>query len=220
MNIRHIIITFLCFLLTGCLLYPVVSDIEFKARNHMEQAAANERSSDFQAAIKEYAIVSGMYPDTRYYKTAVWKSAVLNFHPDNPKIDYTAAHDWLQTYLSLPLSSEEKETAVLYAALIRKIEQNTDEKNKLLTLIEQQKRDKESLSQALKHSRKKAAQARNKLEKLSAYETELSILKDKLEKMKETELSVLKDKLKKMKEIDIQMHKTRKKSSAKSLESD
>ncbi|MCD4676535.1 MAG: hypothetical protein K8S18_11160 [Desulfobacula sp.] len=204
MSIRHIIII-LCFFLTGCFPHYLVSDVEFNARNHMELAAAKENSSNFQEAIQEYAIISEKYPDTSYYKTAVWRAALLNLHPNNPEINYKAAQDWLQIYLKLPLSPEEKEIAVLYNALILQINVTLDEKNKLLTNTKRQNKNMAILTQKLKQAQIKAAKARGELKKLSSYEAELSILKDKL---------------KKMKEIDVQLHKTRKGSNNKSFESD
>jgi len=202
MSMRPIIITLFCFLLTGCFSRYLVSDHEFEAQNHMELAAAKESSSNFQAAIKEYSIISEKYPDTRYYKTAVWRVALLNLHPNNPKMDYLDAQNWLKIYLKLPLSPEEKEIAVLYVAIIRQTNQILDEKKALLKIIEQQKKDKATLTELLKQARTKATQTKGKLKKLSTYEAEFLVL--------EKELSILRDKLQQMKEIDVQMHKTRK----------
>lgn len=195
MNIRHIIITLVCFLQAGCISPQLFSDGELKARNQMQLAETMESTSNFEAAIEAYSIISNTYPGTRYYKPAVWRAAVLNVHPDNPEIDYAAAQEWLQLYLKLHLSPKEKEMAVLYAALIRQINQNSDEKNKLLTKIEQQEKDKATLTQKLKQSQTEAAKLRGNLKKLNVYKTELSVLRDKL---------------KKMKDIDVQMHNTRK----------
>jgi len=192
MSIRHIIIIILCFMQTSCLSIYLVSDIELKAHSHMELAAAKENSSNFQEAIREYSIISRKYPGTSCYKPAVWKAALLNFHPDNPEIDYMAALDWLEIYSNLPLSTEEEEITVLYTALIMQINLTMAEKEKFAALIEQQSRNIATLNKKLKQVKISASQARDELKKLSDYETELSILREKLQKMKE---------------IDVQMHK-------------
>jgi hypothetical protein len=205
MNIRNIIITTLCFLLTGCFSHFLTSEVEIKARTHMELAVEKERLSDFPAALKEVAIIYEKYPDTRFYKTAVWKAVLLNLHPNNSKIDYAAAQDWLQIYLKLPLSLNETEIAVLYEALIYQINQSLDKKNTLFAIIDQQSKNMAILRQDLKQTQTNEAQARAELKKLSAYEAELSILRDKL---------------KKIKEIDVQMHKTKKNTNGKALKSE
>ena len=84
----------------------------------MDRAAALEDSSEYHQAAQEYSIVAERYPSTSYYKTAVWKAALLSIHPANSEIDYSAALYWLQVYLGLPLSPEEKDSAALYVAMI------------------------------------------------------------------------------------------------------
>jgi uncharacterized protein YdiU (UPF0061 family) len=196
MNIRHIIITLVCFLLTGCISPSLFSDGELEARNHMAMAAEKEKSSTFQAAIKTYTEISETYPGTSVYKPAVWRAAILNLHPDNPDINTTSAQEWLHLYLKLPLSSAEKEMADVCLGFIQQTNTDRDERDKLLSLIEQQKKDRENLIQKLKHSRAELEQARRQLKKLRSYEKELSILKDKLEKMKAIDVQIHNNKIK------------------------
>jgi len=205
MNIRHIVITSVCFILTGCISNYPASDHDHQAQKHMELAVAKENSLNFQEAIKEYAAISRNYPDPYYYKPAIFKAALLNLHPNNPEIDYAAAQDWLHIYLKLPLSSGEEEIAVLFNALILQIRSALDEKNKALTQIKHQNREMALLTKKLNQSQKDAATAKEILKKLNKYEAELSILKNKSQQMKE---------------IDIQMYKTRKTSNDIFLETD
>ncbi|MBW2573544.1 MAG: SPOR domain-containing protein [Deltaproteobacteria bacterium] len=121
MKWHHIIVVILCFLVAGCFSQFRNSRSELQARNHMDRAAALEDSSEYYQAAKEYSIVAEHYPSTHYYKTAVWKAALLNIHPASSEIDYNAALHWLKVYLGLPLSSEEKDSAELYVAMLEHI---------------------------------------------------------------------------------------------------
>jgi hypothetical protein len=205
MNIRFWVITSVLFIVTGCITNFPVSDRSRQARRHMELAAAKETSFNFQEAIKEYNAISRNYPDTPYYKPAIFKAALLNLHPDNPDIDYAAAQDRLHIYLNLPLSSEEEEIATVLDAIILQSRSTLEERNQVLTKIKQQNREMALLTEKLNQSQKDAAAANEIRKKLSQYEAELSILKSKSRKMKE---------------IDIQLHKTRKTGNDQSLETD
>lgn len=192
---RYIIITILSFLLTGCVSSIIKSNVENSAQIHMARATSKEKSLNYQEAIKEYAAISKRYVNTSFQKKAVLKAARLNIHPKNPKIDYMAALDWLQFYSSLRLTPDEEENASILAVLIRQINLIQDEKSKLASQIKKQEKKKSTL-----------------LKKNTTYEAELVSLKKKL--------SILKEKLQKIKEVDVQMHKTRKSNTASPLESE
>jgi len=87
----------------------------------MDRAVALETSLAYHQAALEYAIIAEHYPSTSYYQAAVWKAALLNIHPANPEADQSAALHWLQVYLGLPLSPEQKECAQLHVALLERI---------------------------------------------------------------------------------------------------
>jgi len=192
---RCIIITILSFLLTGCVSSVTSPNVETGGQAHMALAESKEKSLNYQDAIKEYAAISKTYANTPSQKKPVLKTAQLNIHPNNPKIDYMAALTWLQLYSSLLLTPEEKENALILAVLIRQINMIQKEKGKLTSQIKKQKKD-------------KAAH----LKKLTAYEAEQASLEKKIR--------FLEEKLQKIKEIDVRMHKTRKTSTASHLESE
>ena len=194
MENRNVTFIILCFFLAGCVSQFRDSKLDSEARSHMERAAALEDSSAYHQAAREYAIVAGRYPSTSYYKSAVWKAAVLNIHPANSKIDTSSARFWLNVYLGLPLSSEEKENATLYVAMIERIiglqsqvSSLVSERDNLLDVTRKQSGDIVTVTQR-----------RGELE---------------------AELAKVRDELKKMKEVDVRMQRSRDKSnSSNSLE--
>ena len=184
MKIRNIIIIILCLLMSSCLSQIQGSESESKARDYMERAAALEKAEAYHQAAQEYAMVAEHYPSTSYHKLAVWKAALLNIHPANPKINYGAALGWLQAYLKLPLSSAEKETATLYVSMVERVDDlqaelssMVEEKNRLLEITKKQSSDIES-----------DTKRREELE---------------------TELAHAWDELNKMKAVDVRMHRSR-----------
>jgi len=184
MKIRNIIIIILCLLMSSCLSQIQSSESESKARDYMERAAALEKAGAYHQAAQEYAMVAEHYPSTSYHKLAVWKAALLNIHPANPKINYAAALGWLQAYLKLPLSSAEKETATLYVSMVERVDDlqaelssMVEEKNRLLEITKKQSSDIES-----------DTKRRNELE---------------------AELAHAWDELNKMKAVDVRMHRSR-----------
>ncbi len=196
----RLIILLSCFLITGCASNYLNLDVEFEARRHLDVelearrhmvlAESIEDLSQFQDAIKEYTLICNKYPDTSYYKPAVWKLFLLNINPNNPDNDFLSTLKWLQIYSNLHLSKVEKETARIFTILIQQAILIQEEKEKLVLEIEQHKNKITSLTKKLSQTRTKALK----------YKTQLSILKKKLA---DTE-----DKLQKLKDIDMQMHKT------------
>jgi len=194
MRFLSIISILLPILLTGCFSKHPVS-IEYQPpKNHLDLAREKEEALNFQEAISEYTHITQNHPEAPYYKTAVFRAALLHIHPENPKTNYKAAQDWLQHYLKLSLSPGEKETATVLAFLTSQIIQDQDGIQKLSSIIEQQKNNLTVSTRKLNAAKKKAAKTKDILSKLKSYEEQLSILENKLQKMKD---------------IDIQMHKTR-----------
>lgn len=178
------IVVILCFLVAGCFSQFRNSRSELQARNHMDRAAALEDSSEYHQAAKEYSIVAERYPSTHYYKTAVWKAALLNIHPSSPEIDFNAALYWLQVYLGLPLSSEEKDRAELYVAMLEHI-------NDLESILSAFVAEKEKLQVVTQKQSNDIVAATQRLSQLEA------------------DLTHAQAELKKMKEVDVRMHRSR-----------
>ncbi len=147
MRTRLIIILIVSFLFNGCLPLFLYNDAENTARKHMKQAIAHENNSQFNAAVKEYAIVTKKYPQTSYYKKAIYRSAFANIDSQTP--NYDAALALIQTSLSLSLTHREKRAIERYETLlthiIGQIKDSNDQKNELEEYKEQIKGLKEKL---------------------------------------------------------------------------
>jgi len=196
MERRNVIVIILCFLLAGCVSQLRGFKLESQARSYMERAAALEESSSYHQAAQEYAIVAERYPSTSYYKRAVWRAALLNIHPDNSKIDCSAALFWLKVYLGLSLSSEEKEEAALYVAMLEhvnglqaKLSSYVAEKKKLLAVNRKQCRDILTGTQRLKKLEAELAQARDELKKMKEVDVRMQRIRDKINSSKSQELA-------------------------------
>ncbi len=207
MNFRFIIVL-AWFLTFGCVSPYQMFDAELKARHHMAVAESKQDSSHIVDAIKEYTLIYEKYGDTSYLKPAVWKLALLNIHPHNPDINYKSAHNWLQIYSNLHLSSGEKEIALILALSIQQTHLIQNEKEKLVSHIKQQKNKIAILTAKLEQAKSNTSETKNKL---NACEAQLKILKKNF--------ATLNNKLQKLKEIDVQMHKIRKKNSVPPLKS-
>ena len=180
MKIRNTIIIILCLLMTSCVSRIKVLESESKAQDYMDHAATLENEGAYHQAAQEYAMVAEHYPSTSYHKLAVWKAALLNIHPANPKINYAAALNWLQVYLKLPLSNAEKETAALYVSMVERINDlqaerssMVEEKNKLLEITQKQSMDIESDTERRKELEAELAHAWDELQKLKAVDVKM-----------------------------------------------
>jgi cell division septation protein DedD len=184
MKIRNMFPIMLCFFMAGCVSVIQGSKSESDAHDFMIRAAAYENAKAYPQALQEYTEVAKRYPSSSYYKRAVWKMATLNIHPDNPKINDTAARDWLQVYLRLRLSPKEKEAAFACLSLLKRIDNLKAE----LTDIKTQKDRIASVAQKQSKEMEAGAQRVKELE---------------------TELAHSWDELQKMKAVDVQMHQSR-----------
>jgi cell division septation protein DedD len=185
MKIRNIIIIILCLFMSSCLSQIQGSNSELKARESMERAAALEKAEAYHQAAQEYAMVAEHYPSTSYHKLAVWKAALLNIHPANPKINYAAALNWLQVYLKLPLSTAEKETATLYVSMVERI---NDLQAKLSSMVEEKDR-------LLKITQKQSMNIESDTERRKELEAELAHAWDELQKMKAVDVKMHRSKV-------------------------
>jgi len=178
MENRNVIVIILCFFLAGCVSQFHDSKFESQARSHMERGAAMENSSAYHQAAREYAIVAERYPTTSCYKAAVWKAAMLNIHPANSNYDTIAARFWLNVYLGMPLTPEEKENATLYVAMIERI---NGLQSQLFSLVSE--RDK-----LLDVTRKQSGDIVTGTQRIGGLEAELGKARDELKKMKEVDV--------------------------------
>lgn len=170
----------LCLFMTGCVSQIRGINSKLEARNLMIHAAALEDSSAYHQAAKEYAMVAERYPFSSYYKLAVWKAALLNIHPENPKINYSAARRWIQVYLRLSLSPEEKETATVCGAMIERIHDVESElsalgkkKAKLMAVTRKQSKNIKAVTQQLKKVESELASTQDELKKMKAVDVRM-----------------------------------------------
>ena len=186
MECRKVIVIILCFLFAGCM--PQIHGLKLinQARSHMERAAALEDSASYHQAAQEYAIVAERYPSTSYYKRAVHKTALLNIHPNNPKVDYGAALFWFKVYLGLSLSSKEKEETELYLAMLEhvnglqaELSSYVAEKDKLLELSQKQSSEIVTGTRRLMELEAELAQAQDELKKMKEVDVWMQRSKDK-----------------------------------------
>jgi len=180
MKIRNIIIIILCLLMTGCASRIQGLESESKARDYMDRATALENEEAYHQAAQVYAMVAEHYPSTSYHKLAVWKAALLNIHPSNPEINYAAALSWLQVYLKLPLSPEEKEAATFYVSMVERINDlqaehssMVEEKDRLLEITRKQSSDIESDTKRRKELEAELAHAWDELNKMKAVDVRM-----------------------------------------------
>lgn len=170
--------------MAGCVSELQGSKSESEARNFMVRAATYEKANAYPQALQDYTEVTKRYSSTSYYKRAVWKLAILNIYPENPEISDTAARDWLQVYLRLHLSNQEKEAATACLSLLEKIHNLKADLSDINT-----QKDKIA-SDAQKQSKEMEADA----QRVKELETELAHSWDELQKMKA---------------VDVQMHQSR-----------
>jgi cell division septation protein DedD len=178
MENRNLIVIILCFFLADCATQFRETKLDSQARSHMERAAALEDSSAYHQAAREYAIVAGRYSSTGYYKGAVRKAALLNIHPANSKMDTSAARFWLDVYLGLQLTPEEKENATLYISMIERI-------NGLQSQLSSLVSEKDNL---LDVTRKQSGDIVTGTQRVGELEAELAKVRDELRKMKEVDV--------------------------------
>lgn len=180
MKIRILLIFMLCLFMIACSSKFHSLNSESEAQTRMDHAAELVASAAYQQAAQEYAMVAERYPSTSYYKLAVWKAGLLNIHPANPETNYSAALYWLQIYLGLPLSPDEKEVATVYVSVIEHINEIQSElseleieKSELLEVTRKQSSENEAALQRQKDLEKELASARDELTKMKAVDVRM-----------------------------------------------
>ena len=206
--IKFIIILFL----GGCAgLYKDYEDF-WTAKRHMNRALAMENSGQIHEAMLEYIFVARNFPASGFYKTAIFKAAMLSGRLDNPERDLYTSLYWLNQYLKLPLSDQEQESAQFMATLIEQNKQYQDRivqlqidlKNQK-TVISQYNREINSLE---KLSKNRNQQIRQLQKKIDFYEEQIKEHDKKIRQL-EAEIYKTRDELKRLKEIDVRVHRRR-----------
>ncbi len=169
------------FFLAGCAT-PSPASLHFNnnrtARDLMEKAQALEDAKEYQKAIAEYMSLAEQYPQSAYYQTAIRKVAWLNLQPDYSEADPTVALHWLQVYLTLPISPEERQSEELRVIMLQQA-------NRLKAKLSRYIQEKTDLQTTTKDQSTELSRARRRVEKL---ESKLAQARIQLEEMKEVDL--------------------------------
>lgn len=100
--------------LHGCSTSRELNNTEMQAQRHMAIADTLERGSELRGATLEYQIVAERFPSASVYAKAVRKVALLVSSPENPAASDSASLYWLNRYLPLSQSPEEKQIIQMY----------------------------------------------------------------------------------------------------------
>jgi hypothetical protein len=174
-------------MLAGCATTAVERESEVEARRQLELARTLETASQFREAAHEYSIVAEQFRGTTAYPVAVRKAACLYANPANPGRNDSTALRWLNTYLELPLSSQERENAQLLATLL---ERSRDQEGEIL----RQTAVSDSLTLLLKRQSTLLSSQAKRTQEL---EGELQTTAKELKKLKEVDVRISKDHRKK-----------------------
>jgi len=172
--------------IAGCITTGSIDNVEVEAQRHMAIADTLEQASELKEATLEYTLVAERFPTSGAYMTAVRKAALLFSSPENPAANDSASRFWLNTYLKLTHSPEEKQ-------LIRMYFDMADQVKLLKDSLAHQKVVHESLmTTARKQGNEAAARAR----RIQELEADLKKASDELRKLKEIDLRISKSRVK------------------------
>ncbi len=166
----------------GCTLLPGDREAEGEAHRQMELARTLESASQLREAAHEYSIVAEQFPNAGVYPSAVRKAAYLYALPANPGRNDSIALHWLNTYLSISLSSQDRETGILLVALIERSKLFRDESTRQTDVTD-------SLSAII---RKQSVMLSALARKSQEMESELQQTAGELRKMKEVDVRISK----------------------------
>lgn len=162
----------------GCAALIPERRAEQEAERHISLAESLEKASSLKEATREYALVAENYPSTRYFPEAVRKAALLYTLPSNPAANESEALRWLQTYLTLPISEEEKHHVRLHMALVRHAQSLKDRIARERSLRENEAKDRETklsaLSRQIRELEAALERATADLEKLKQVDVDIS----------------------------------------------
>ncbi len=164
----------------GCSMFSGSTPTESEAARIMILADSLERASFLREAALEYTIAAEQYPEAPGYPTAVRRAALLYLNPSNPSRSDSASLHWLEVYVTIPVSREEKENA---RALIGQLQ-------RIVTLragIARQMSIADSLGGV---ARKQATLVTSQLHRIQELEAELTQANQELKRIKEIDLKL------------------------------
>lgn len=137
MRAGHIVVAVVMLALASCRPGSTIENItEARAEYHMQLADSLESVFMLREAALEYKLVAELYPTTSYYPTAVRNTALLYSNPANPAVDDSLSLHWFQTYLTLPISREERVKAEIYVTMLKRITELRKELNRRTAAID------------------------------------------------------------------------------------
>ena len=182
------------------------------ARGHMLVASIMENAEQYHEAELEYIYVARNFPASRFYKTAVFKAAMLSGRKDNPKRNLSTSLYWLNEYRKLSLSAEEQEIVNFLIALI---EQNEKDQNRISQFQAKFENQRALISQNDSKIHALEAQSENGemqiqqlQKKLAFYEEQIKFLNKQMSQLN-AEIAKKHDELRQLKEIDLRIHQNR-----------
>lgn len=99
----------------------IEDNVEARAEYHMAIADSLESLQMLRDAALEYKLVAELFPNTSHYSEAVRNTALLYSNPANPAADDSLSLQWFQTYLTLPISRDERVKAEIYVTMLKRI---------------------------------------------------------------------------------------------------
>ena len=182
------------------------------ARGHMLVASIMENAEQYDEAELEYIYVARNFPTSRFYKTAIFKAAMLSGRKDNPNRNLSTSLYWLNEYRKLSLSAEEQEIVNFLIALI---EQNEIDQNRISEFQAKFEKQRALISQndsklyALEAQWEKGEMQIQQLQKkLTFYEEQIKFLNKQISQLN-AEIAKKHDELEQLKEIDLRIHQNR-----------
>jgi hypothetical protein len=146
----------------------------------MHQADSLEAVKKLKDATNEYNLVTKLYPKTSHYPRAVRSAALLYSNPTNPAGDDSMALSLFQTYLTLPISREEKTKAEVYVIMLERITALQKETSRRIPSTD-------SLQTII---RRLANELGNRNKRIQDLESELSQTKTDLERLREVDIRI------------------------------
>jgi len=169
-------------LLYGCSSSGVVNDVEVQAQRHMAIADTLERAFALKEATLEYEIVAERFPSSNVHATAVRKAALLFSSPANPAANDSASLYWLNTYLDLTKSPEEKQIIQMYLKMVGRVKVLRDS-------LARQTAVNDSLVAV---ARKQVGETASRARRVQELEHELQKASNELRKLKEIDVRISK----------------------------
>jgi hypothetical protein len=158
----------------------IENSAELRAEYHMQLADSLEAAFMLKEAALEYKLVAELYPNTSYYPAAVRNTALLYSNPANPAVDDSLSLHWFQTYLTLPISRDERVKAEIYVTMLQRINGLRKELNRRAAAID-------SLQMV---TRKQAGDLAARTRRVQELEAELKKTTLELERLREVDVRI------------------------------